>query len=143
LKIAFFFLGILLLGLSFEFAEQMDAKWGKIDLFYLRDEQWNPSSYVYFAGESLAYIALASFAMHLVSKIPTLSPYRHFVLIFIVLESIDLVDFFFSKSGLWFEYRGYPITYNIVKVLIFILVIIYEYAWDYITSYPTGDEPGA
>lgn len=120
MKLGLLFLGIIFLGFCFEFIEHMDNKWGKIDLFYLTDAQWNPSSYVYFTGESLAYIALALI-------IRNLTPYKHIALAFIIVESIDLIDFYVTKNGAWFVFYGWPITYNIIKLVIFVLFLTYEF----------------
>jgi hypothetical protein len=126
-KLGLFFLGIILLGLAFEFVEHNDKEWGTIDLFLLEEAKWNPSSYVYFAGESLAYIFLALI-------IRKLTPFRHVALAYIVIESIDLIDFFVTKNGPWFDFYGWPITYNIIKVMVFVIFLTYEYARNLITS---------
>jgi hypothetical protein len=119
------------MGLCFEFVEQMDYKWGKIDLFILKDEQWNPSSYVYFACESIAYIALAFVIRHY-------TKYKHVATSFIIVEAIDLMDFFLTKNGIWFTYQEWPITYNIIKVVIFVFLMltmaVYELSRDTSTS---------
>jgi hypothetical protein len=120
MKLGLFFLGIISLGFCFEIAEHFDKIWGKVDLFLLTDAQWNPSSYVYFTGESLAYIALAL-------VIRQFSPYKHIALAFVIIESIDLIDFYMTKSGPWFEFHGWPVTYNLIKLTIFVLFLIYEF----------------
>lgn len=117
MKLGVFFFGIILIGLAFEFVEQMDDKWGRIDLFIIEDEQWNPSSYVYFIGESIAYIALALVIRHY-------TKHKHVATSFIVVESIDLMDFFLTKNGVWFTYHHWPITYNIIKVVIFVFLML-------------------
>lgn len=99
----------------------MDSEWGKVDLFLLSDAQWNPSSYVYFTAESLAYIALAL-------QIRKITPYKHITLAFVVVESIDLIDFYATKNGPWFEYHHWPVTYNLIKLVIFALFLIYEFS---------------
>lgn len=127
MKLGLFFLGIILLGFCFEFVEHLDSKLGTIDLFYLRDVKWNPSSYVYFTGESIAYIAMGL-------MIRKLTPYKHIALAFVVVESIDLIDFYVTKNDLWFEFRGYPITYNVIKVFIFTLLLGYDFIRNTSTS---------
>lgn len=119
MKLGLFFLGIILLGFCFEFVEHLDNKLGTIDLFYLRDVKWNPSSYVYFTGESLAYIAMGL-------MIRKLTTYKHIALAFVVVESIDLIDFYITKNDLWFTFYGWPITYNVIKVFVFTLFFCYE-----------------
>lgn len=120
MRLGLFFLGIITLGFCFELAEHFDSQWGKVDLFLLKDEQWNPSSYVYFVGESVAYIGLAL-------MIRKLTPYKHIALAFVIIESVDLIDFFVTKNGPWFEFHGWPVTYNVVKLSIFVLFLTYEF----------------
>lgn len=120
MKLGLLFLFIIVLGFCFELVEHLDKEWGKIDLFVLKDEQWNPSSYVYFAGESIAYIALAL-------MIYKLTPHKHIALAFVIIESVDLIDFFITKNGPWFEFQGWPITYNIIKLVIFTVFLTYEF----------------
>ena len=90
---------------------------------------------------TLERIILALGIKYLMSLISFLKPYQHYAMAFAVLESIDLVDFWLNGNTLWFEYKGYPITFNVIKFLVFILVIIYDYALDFLTSDPTGDVP--
>lgn len=138
----FFFFVLLFLGITFEIAEGWaDKKWGEVDLFLLIDAKMSPSSYVYYNNETLERILLALFIRYLMSMIDFLKPYRHYAMAFAVLEGIDLIDFWLNGNTLWFEYQGYPITFNVIKFLVFILVIIYDYALDYLTDDPTRDVP--
>jgi hypothetical protein len=130
-------------GLGYELMLPYDDRWGRVDLFLHSDRAIYPSSYFYYSGETILYILLAVLIMRLMAKIPAISEFKHFALVFIVLEFGDLLDFWITDNDLWFEFRGWPITYNVIKVLVFILVLIYEYAWDYFTSDPTGDVPRA
>lgn len=123
MRLGLFFFGIILMGLCFEFVEQMDDKWGKIDLFILADARWNPSSYVYFTCESIAYIALA-FGIKWYTK------YKSVATSFIIVESIDLFDFFLTKNDVWFKYYDWPITYNIIKVVIFVFLMLTMAVYD-------------
>ena len=60
----------------------------------------------------------------LMSLIHGLDHAKQYVLLFIILESIDLIDFWVTNNDLWFLYREVPITFNVIKVAIFMIVII-------------------
>jgi hypothetical protein len=141
MRYGLFFFGVVFLGIGFEFAQLYDERWGRIDLFLNSDRSIYPSSYVYYSVGHLTDILLASLVMYLMTKIPSIAQFKHYALLFVVLEAVDLLDFWLTNNDLWFEFTGYPVTFNVLKVLVFILVIIYDYALDYLTSPPTGDVP--
>lgn len=121
------FLALLIFGLLFEFSELLlDERWGKVDLFFRLNHQMYPSSYIYYAGETLTYIFLGLVVRHLMSLIERTKPYKHFATAFVILETIDFIDFWVTGNSLWFEYREYPITYNVVKVFIFTVLFGHE-----------------
>lgn len=141
MRYGFFFFGLVLFGLGYELMLPYDDQFGRVDLFLNSDRAIYPSSYFYYSGETILYILLAVLIMWLMSKIQAISEYKHYALVFIVLELGDLIDFWITNNEFWFEFRGHPITYNVIKVLVFILVLLYEYVLDILTSDPTGDVP--
>lgn len=132
MKYGFFFFVIILVGLAFEIvAGTLDNRHGRIDLFFLSDRVIYPSSYVYYTGEALTYIAIAVVIRHF-------SINKHYATAFIIVESIDLIDFWITDNSLWFEFSGWPITFNIIKVVIFVLFLltmaVYELSRDVAAS---------
>lgn len=126
MKWGFLFLGLILLGLLFELAEGWaDKKYKEVDLFWGINARMNPSSYVYYNNETLERIILALFIRYLMSFVTFIRPFRYFATAFAILEAIDLIDFWITGNTLWFEYYGWPVTYNIIKFLVFTLLMIY------------------
>jgi len=125
MKFGLIFFCFLLLGLVFEFVEEWaDKKWGEVDLFFIIDAKINPSSYAYYTNETLERIFLALFIRHLMSVIDNIKCFKEYATAFIILESIDLIDFWMTGNTLWFLYHEVPITFNVIKVAIFMIAII-------------------
>lgn len=137
MKFGFYFLSLLFIGLLFEIALPIQKTYfpNEESLFLLSDHKMYFRSYVYYTCEHIIYFLLALMVSVEIKQA------RMYATLFCVLELGDIADFWITANGDWFEYQGYPITYNVIKVLVFILVIIYEYAWDFLTSDPTGDVP--
>jgi len=114
-----FVFGVILLGLGYELMYSYDDQFNRVDLFLLSDRKIYPSSYFYYSAESITYIGFA--VMLFRSIIPQAKQY---VLLFIILESIDLIDFWITNNDMWFQYRAWPITFNVIKVAIFMIAII-------------------
>lgn len=128
MKWGFLFLGLLILGLTFELVEGWaDKKWGEVDLFWCINAKMNPSSYVYYNNETLERIILALFIRYLMSLNEVLKPFRHFATAFAILETIDLIDFWITGNTLWFLFHGWPVTFNIIKLAIFVILLTYEF----------------
>lgn len=126
MKWGFFFFGVILFGLMYEFSELWLDERGKVDLFLRSDRQIYPSSYIYYSAETLSYIFLALAVRRLMYSIESLDQYKHFATSFSILEGIDFIDFWITGNSLWFEFRGYPITYNVIKVFIFTVLLGHE-----------------
>jgi hypothetical protein len=126
-----FMFSVMLLGIVFLVVPDAPPQ----DFFPFADMKVTPEWYVYYLIESLIIIIFAGYLV-VESK-----DFKTVAVVFLILQTIELIDFVLTYNMAWFEYRGYPITYNVIKVLVFILVLIYEYAWDYFTSDPTGDVP--
>jgi hypothetical protein len=122
-----FFLGLLLLGLVYEISELYLDQWGKVDLFLCHDREMYPSSYIYYSNENIGRIILALGVRKLMLLVDFLKPFSYFATAFVILESIDLVDFWLTRNSLWFEFRGYPITFNVLKIFIFTVLFGHEF----------------
>lgn len=132
MKFGLFFFAIILLGLIFEICVgTLDKQFGRVDLFLMSNRIIYPSSYVYYSGETLIYIAFALMIRHF-------SINKHYATAFIIVESIDFIDFWITNNSLWFEFQGWPITFNIIKVVVFVLFLltmaVYELSRDTSTS---------
>ena len=84
------------------------------------------SSLVYYVVEHLITISFGVFIAKNVAWI------RKYAILYTVLECFDLVDFLITGNTMWFEVWSWPITYNVLKVFAFILVIIYNHVPNFI-----------
>jgi hypothetical protein len=123
-KIPVILIGLILLGVVFEAFDVLDLS--KIDLFLLYNREMNPSSYVYYSDEHITYISLSCIIYWLLGKIPSLQHIKPLVFAFIIIEAMDFVDFWLTDNTAWFYFHGWPITFNIIKVFVFMLVLTYE-----------------
>lgn len=123
MKLGFALFGIILLGLVFEVVEAYESTWfppkGINNFFIAFNYPMHLSSMVYYFIETLTYIALAS----LIWFRPEVN---HFLKSFILLEFLDMVDFAVTGNTTWFRYQELPITFNVIKVLVFGSLLAYE-----------------
>lgn len=130
MRYGFYFLCIILIGLLFEIAEPLDKIYSpnRIDLFLLADKKLYLSSYVYYTCEHVIYFLLAFIIFKEVSAA------RIFAIAFCILEVMDCLDFWITANGPWFPVGKWPITFNVIKVVIFMLVLINYVAYRYSTD---------
>lgn len=93
------------------------------DLFLFSNSTTNIPNYFYYICEHLALIALA----YIIASEAT--EYQQAIKIFFWLLVIDLIDFLLTYNGVWFTIQHFPITFNLVKIAIFGMVILKE-LWD-------------
>jgi hypothetical protein len=135
MKIAGFLFSILIFGMLFELVASFDDQIGRVDLFFFYEHQMWPSSYAYYAEGHFNQIAFALLIHYLVAFIPRFYIAHPFTLAFIVIESLDFLDFWATGNTKWFDFHEWPITFNVVKVFIFVAVSAYEYLGHHITSH--------
>jgi len=125
-----YFLCILILGLFFEMAGPIQQKFlpGERHFFLLSDQTMQLRSIVYYLVEHLSYILLA---LIVYKEVPASKLYS---VAFIVLEFCDAADFMITANGDWTVINGWPVTFNVIKVSLFCLVIIYAFTRRHITS---------
>lgn len=135
MRFGLYFLCILFISLLFEIALPIQKIYfpDEVSLFVFSDHVMYFRSYVYYTCEHLTYFLLA---LIVAKEIPKAKVYAT---LFCVLEIGDAIDFWLTANGDWWTFHGYPTTFNVLKFLVFILVIIYDYAWDFLTSDPTGN----
>ncbi len=125
------FFAILLLGVIYDFVEMREAKWfppdGVRNFFLIKPYTMHLSSMVYYSQEFITYIALVFHGVLFKGKV------NAFFWMFVILTGMDLVDFWMTGNTEWFVYRKIPITFNIVKVFVFLLLIYYEF-FQYVRS---------
>lgn len=129
------FFALILLGLTFEFTEfWLDKEWGEVDLFFLIDAKMYPSSYIYYNNETSERIILALITWRLMLRIDSIKDFAHYAAVFAMVEGLDLIDFWATGNTMWFQFREYPVTFNAVKILIYLFYLTYEYARSLATS---------
>jgi hypothetical protein len=90
------------------------------DFFLLVDKKVTPEWYVYYLIESLIIIIFALY-MRLES-----SEHKLYTTLFLALQIIELIDFILTYNMVWFYYKELPITFNVIKVLVFGSLLAYE-----------------
>lgn len=127
LRYGFYFLCIILIGLFFEMAEPLDKDYPE-DWFLLSDKKLYLSDYVYYTSEHIIYFLLA---LVIIKEIPSA---RLFAIAFCILEVLDCADLWITANGPWFFVGELPITFNVIKVTIFTLLLINYVAYRYSTD---------
>lgn len=130
MKFGFFFLGLVVIGVMFEAATWVDDNWlpGQRDFFLFADHKMHFSSIVYYTIEHVVYFLLGLF---IYSFVHVTRPYS---MAFCMFEILDIGDFFATANGSWFFFMGLPVTFNVIKVVVFVLLIIWNYAASRISS---------
>lgn len=97
------------------------AKGEPMDYFLFSDVKLYRDTYIYFWFEKLIVCALAFIiASHE-------RQYREATRIFFWLMVADAIDYGLTYGGVWFNIGNLPITMNILKTIIFGLVILHEW----------------
>ena len=130
MRYGFYFLCILILGLFFEMAGPIQQKYlpGERHFFLLSEQTMQFRSIVYYLVEHLAYILLAAIVFF------ELPESKLFSGAFCVLEICDAADFMITANGDWTVINGWPVTFNVIKVSLFCLVILYAFTRRFIAS---------
>lgn len=125
MRLGFYFLSILLLGLFFELVHPIEKAYlpGPRNFFLLASNTMHLRSFVYYLGEHLTYILLG---LIIFFEVPFAKLYAG---TFIILEIIDAFDFWVTANGNWCIIQGWPITFNVIKFLVFVLVITFHMTW--------------
>lgn len=76
--------------------------------------------YIYSLAEKLGILIF----IYIIAKEST--AYREAIWIFLWLSVLDLVDFLLNYSEVWFYLDGFPVSMNVVKCVIFGIVILNE-----------------
>lgn len=123
MRIGLYLLCLLIFGLMFEIAQPIEDAFfpERQSFFLLSDHQMYFSSFIYYIQEHLINIFLILIIYFEIN-------YGRFLVgVYAWLEFLDGLDFWVSANGDWFYIKGYPITFNIIKVFVFTLAIGYEY----------------
>lgn len=130
MRFGFYFLCILILGLFFEMAGPIQQAFlpGERHFFLFSDQTMQFRSIVYYLVEHLSYMLLA---LIVYKEVPASKLYSG---AFIILEFCDAVDFMVTANGDWVVINTWPVTFNVIKVTVFTLVILYVPARSYIAS---------
>lgn len=125
MKIGLYFLCVLLLGLFFELAEPIEKAFfpGQRNFLLLVEYPMYFRSFVYYICEHLTYILLALIVFF---EVPEAKLYAG---TFMILEFLDGIDFWVTGNGTWATIDGWPITFNVIKVSLFVLVITNKLTW--------------
>lgn len=120
MKNAWFFLVILIAGILFEVSQPIENKFfpEKQNWFILYNYPMALSSHVYYIIEHFITISSGVFIAKNVDRV------RKYAIFYTVLEGVDLLDYFLTGNTMWFEIWGWPITYNAVKISLFVLFVI-------------------
>lgn len=95
-----------------------------IDFFPYSEMKTTLEWYVFYFCEHLILIVFALFIYQESDK------YRTALLVFLLIQIADLIDFCLTYGFVWFTISGYPIGFNLIKIVIFMLAIAYEYRRD-------------
>ena len=130
MRIGLYLLCLLFLGLLFEIAQPIETAFfpERQSFFLISNKEIYFSSFVYYLQEHLICLLLILLVYFEINY------GRFLVCIYFCLEFFDALDFWITANGDWFYIKGYPITFNVVKVLLFILAIGYEYSRNIITG---------
>jgi hypothetical protein len=122
-------LAIIFLDFTFEIAKVCDTV--PKQYFKLYDGLLYFSSLVYYSAEHVSRILLVTIMYFLAKRLCNYEPeFSHLVRIifaFLIVELIDLLDFRLTGNTTWFFYSGWPVTFNILKVIIFVITLITEH----------------
>lgn len=90
------------------------------DFFPFSDSKVTAEWYVFYLCEHLILIVFAFFIFMESDQ------YKFALGLFLLIQVMDTADFMLTYSDPWFYLNDTPITFNIVKVLIFTCVLAYE-----------------
>lgn len=113
----FFLFSVMFLGVVFMIVPDSPAQ----DFFPFADMKVTPEWYTYYVVE---HVIIIIFSLHFYIEA---TDDKKIILLFLILQIIDLVDFMLTYNMTWFLYHGHPITFNIIKVLVFGLALSYEF----------------
>lgn len=91
-----------------------------IDFFPLSDFEIYPVNYVYYIFEKLTVIILA----YIIAA--EAKQYIEALRMFFLLAVVDFADYLLTYSSVWFHVGSFPISFNIIKIGVFGLVILNE-----------------
>lgn len=130
MRVHFALLCTLLMGVIFEIAQGIEPTYFPEPraFFLLSDHVMWFSSVVYYVQEHSIDIV---FMVILFYKAPEA---RFIVCFYAGLEFLDCMDFLVTGNSSWFMFNSWPITFNVIKILVFILAIEY----DLLRYYTTG-----
>ena len=92
-----------------------------VDWFLFYDIKLTYQTHVYFICEKLVVIALAWIIAAEETK------YKGACKVFFWLVVADLIDYLLSYSSIWFRVGGVPVSMNVLKAVIFGVVILREW----------------
>lgn len=90
------------------------------DYFIFSEMKLYPATYIYFLLEKITVIILA----YIIANEST--EYRTAIWVFFWLLCADAVDFALSYNTVWVNLDGFPVSMNILKVVVFIVAILRE-----------------
>lgn len=93
----------------------------KVDFFPYSDVKVTPEWYAHYMSRHLVLIVFALFIYKESDK------YKTALLWFLLIHIAGLIDFCLTYGFVWFTINGYEIGFNLIKIVIFMLAIAYEY----------------
>lgn len=86
----------------------------------LCDVELYPDTYLYFLFVHLGFLLLAVFIFFNGQE------FKNALLIFVLIHTVDVVDYLVMYGQTWFYYSSYPISWNMLRVVVFSLSIFNE-----------------
>ena len=123
MKIAFIF-SVMILGVVFLIVPNGEP----YDFFPYAQMKVTGEWYVYYILQHLIFIF---FALFLVMET---DDYPKSTFVFFLLQIGELIDFLLTYNTTWFEVRGWPVTFNVLKVFVFLLAVSYEFLCNFFAA---------
>lgn len=95
-----------------------------IDFFPFSDMKTTLEWYVFYLCEHLILIVFALFIYMESDK------YKIALFVFLLIQIADTIDFCLTYGFVWFHLDKYPVGFNLIKIVIFMIAIAYELGTD-------------
>lgn len=122
-RFGWLYLSIILIGLLFEVAKPMDDIYfpDGVDWFPLLDKTIAFSSWVYYLAEhAIELLIVITLYIEIVEA-------RVYTMIYGYLALFDMFDYIMIGNAEWFNINGWPVSFNVIKVMLFALFLACEF----------------
>lgn len=89
--------------------------------FYLVNVEVTPNTYLYFFFQRLGWILIGSYIVYTGQRFLTA------LWVFLVIQAADLIDYVLSYNWVWMYIGEAPISWNVLKCVVFMLAIANEF----------------